>query len=110
MGSPLGLISGYLPDKQAYQLGLMFTQVDNEGVAEWAAGTLVGDTFTSSEPCVGIPGACRKVMKITASSENKEIYTEIDVEVDNRRVLRQSFVVHRESRSEDGKRTLRSSH
>jgi hypothetical protein len=93
----------YLPDKQAYQLGLMFTQVDNKGVAEWASGTLVGDTFTSSELCVGIPGSCRKITKITARPESKEIHTDIDIEVDNRRVLHQSFVLHRESKSGDGK-------
>jgi hypothetical protein len=99
----------YLPDKQAYQLGLMFAQVDNKGVAEWASGMLVGDTFSSSEPCVGIPGACRKITRITASPESKEIYTLVDVQVDNRRVLRQSFVLRRESKSGDGKRSTGSS-
>jgi hypothetical protein len=95
----------YEPEKQTYHLGLMFTQVDNKGIAEWASGTLVGDTFTSSEPCVGIPGACRKITKITARPESKEIYTQVDVEIDNQRVLHQSFVLRRQSKSADGKRT-----
>lgn len=99
----------YLPDKQAYQLGLMFTQVDNKGVAEWASGTLMGDTFTSSEPCVGIPGDCRKITKITASPESDEIYSLVDIQVDSRRVLRQSFVLHRESKSGESKRSPGSS-
>jgi hypothetical protein len=86
----------YQPEKHTYQLGLVFTQVDNKGIAEWASGTLVGDTFTSNEPCVGIPGACRKVTKITARPKSKQITTQVDVEIDNRRVLHQSFVLNRE--------------
>lgn len=79
--------------------GLMFTQVDNKGVAEWASGTLVGDTFTSREPCVDIPGNCQKVTRITARPDSNEIAMLIDVRIDNERVLHQAFLLHRESGS-----------
>ena len=99
----------FIPDKQVHVLGLMFTQVDNNGVAEWASGTLVGDTFISSEPCVDMPGSCRKMTRIAVSPDSKEIHTRVDVEVDNQRVLHQSFVMRRELNSRNGSRTPESS-
>jgi hypothetical protein len=91
------------PEKQLNQWGLMFTQVDNKGVAEWASGTLVGDTFTSKEPCVDILGNCQRVTRITAKPDSDEIAMLVDVRIDDRRVLRQTFLLHRESTGQKGK-------
>jgi len=87
----------YVPERRINRLQLMFTQVDNKGVAEWASGTLVGDTFTATEPCVGISGACQKITRITASPDSDEISMLADVRVDDKPVLRQSFQLHRQS-------------
>jgi hypothetical protein len=77
---------------------VMFTQVDNKGVTEWASGMLVGDTFMSREPCVGIPGDCRKTTRVTARPGSNEISMLIDVRIDDERVLRQVFLLHRDVR------------
>lgn len=85
------------PERQISRWGLMFMQVDSKGVPEWASGTLVGNTFLSREPCVGIPGTCEKITRITARPDSSEISMLVDIEVDGVRVLRQSFLLHRES-------------
>lgn len=95
------LESRYMPEKQLNYWGLMFMQVDNKGLAEWAAGTLVGDTFASREPCVDLP-ACQKTTRITARPDSNEIAMLVEVHIDNERVLRQTFLLHRESRSPTG--------
>jgi hypothetical protein len=97
------LESRYVPELKIDRLNLMFTQVDNKGVAEWASGTLVGDTFTSRVPCVGIAGICEKITRITARPDSSEISMLIDVSIDNQRVLRQVFLLHRESNLSNGK-------
>jgi hypothetical protein len=99
----------YIPELKVDRLNLMFTQVDNKGVAEWASGTLVGDTFTSRAPCVGIPGACQKITRITARPDSKEISMLVDIEIDDQRVLRQAFLLHRESNLRNGKSSTGSS-
>jgi hypothetical protein len=93
----------YMPEIRVNHWGLMFTQVDNKGIAEWASGTLVGDTFTSRESCVGIPGACQKTTRITARPDSDEIFMVVDIHVDNQRVLRQGFQLHRESGTQKSK-------
>jgi hypothetical protein len=93
----------YIPEENVARLALMFTQVDSKGVAEWAAGTLVGDTFISKESCVGIPGDCHKITRITAKPNSNEISMRIDVDIDNQRVLRQEFLLHREPNSRNGR-------
>ncbi len=90
----------HIPEKQLNRWGLMFAQVDNRGVEEWASGTLVGDTFTSREPCVDIPGDCRKTTRITARPGSDEISMLVDVHVNNERVMRQAFLLHRESKDQ----------
>lgn len=84
-----------IPERQLGRWGLMFMQVDSKGVAEWGFGTLVGDTFTSREPCVAVPGACQKITRITARPDSEEITMLVDIRIDNQRVLRQSFLLHR---------------
>lgn len=78
--------------------GLMFTQVDSRGIAEWGSSMLVGDTFTSREPCVavGMAGDCQKITRITAKPDSHEIAMVVDIKVDSQRVLRQAFLLHRE--------------
>lgn len=76
--------------------GIQFMQIDNKGMATHAKGQLTGDTLTTREPC-GIPGACRKVTRITAQPGSEDISMLIDVEIDSRRVLRHALLLHRVS-------------
>lgn len=75
--------------------GLVITQLDSKGEAEWASGELFGDTFHSREACTEIPGECHKIWRITARPDSDEISMQVDVVIDRRRVLRQAFVLHR---------------
>jgi hypothetical protein len=83
--------------------GLIFTQVDSKGIAEWGSGTLVGDTFTSREPCVDTPANCQKITRITARPDSNEITMLVDTRINGERVLRQAFLLHRESSVQKGK-------
>lgn len=76
--------------------GIVAVLVDNKGAGEWASGVLVGDTFLSTELCADIPGACRKITRITALPDSQEISISVEVRVDRKRVLRQVFLLHRE--------------
>jgi hypothetical protein len=87
----------HIPEMQLNRWGLMFALVDNRGIQEWASGTLVGDTFTSREPCVDMPGNCLKVTRITARPDSNEMSMLVDIRIDDQRVLRQTFLLHRES-------------
>jgi hypothetical protein len=89
----------FIPEQQMNRWGLMSMQVDTRGNAEWASGALIGDSFVSKEPCVGMPGDCRKSMRITAERNSDEVTMLVDTEVGKQRVMRQSLVLHRDSRS-----------
>lgn len=88
----------YIPELEMNRWGLMSMQVDTRGNAEWASGALIGDSFVSKEPCVDLPGDCRKSMRITAERNADEITMLVDTEVGEQRVMRQSLVLHRESK------------
>lgn len=92
----------FIPERQMNRWGLMSMQVDSKGTAEWASGALIGDSFLSKEPCVGVQGDCRKSMRITAERNAKEVTMLIDTEVGEQRVMRQSLVLHRESKPRKG--------
>lgn len=98
----------YIPDKRIHRPGLVFTQVDNQGVAEWASGILAGDTFISMEPCVEIPGACEKVTRITARPDSNEISMHLVIRVDGRSVQSHSLVLHREANARTGAQSMES--
>lgn len=75
--------------------GIQFVQVDNKGKIDWASGVLMGDTFTAGELCVGIPGDCQKITRITARPGSNEISMRIEIQIDHQPVMRQAFVLHR---------------
>ncbi len=99
------LQSRYQERNQTYYWSVLSLQVDSKGIAERASGYLVGNTLTSSEPCVGIPGACWKITRIKADPDSKDISMVIDVEIDSQRVLRQSFLLHRVSNRQKARDT-----
>lgn len=75
--------------------GLVLLQLDNKGIPEWNSGVLVGNAFVARESCVGIPGDCHKITRVTINPDN-DISMVVDLHVDRRRVLRQSFQFYRE--------------
>jgi len=82
--------------------GILFVQVDNKGKADWASGVLVGDTFAAGELCVGIPGNCQKITRITARPGSNEISMLIEIRIDHRPVMRQVFLLQRRPESQQG--------
>jgi hypothetical protein len=99
----------YIPEQRLNRWGLMSMQVDSRGRAEWASGALIGDSFVSKGPCVGMPGSCQKHMRITARPNAKEIYMVVDIEVGEQPVMRQALELHRESKAQRGDSSGRSS-
>jgi hypothetical protein len=93
----------YIRGEGANHWGIVFVQVDNNGMGEWASGVLVGDTFLSREPCVDIPGDCHKTTRITALPDSQEIFMSVEVTIDRQRVLRQAFTLEREPDLRTGK-------
>lgn len=87
-------IPGFLPTGY---WGVIFTQVDNRGIVEWGSGMVLGDTFISKEPCVGVDtnGPCQKITRVTARPNSTGISMSVDINIDNQRVLRQVFLLHR---------------
>lgn len=93
---------GVMHRDKSEHMGLLIMQMDSNGVAEWASGELAGDTFLSREPCTD--GACHKITRITATPGSSQISMTVDFEINNRRVLRQAFVLHREPGSRNAER------
>ena len=87
----------FIPEQRINRWGLMSMQVDSKGKAEWSSGALIGDSFVSKERCVGIPGECKKNMRITARPNAKEVTMLIDTEIGEQRVMRQALVLNRKS-------------
>jgi hypothetical protein len=79
----------------ANNLGIVLVQVDNMGVGEFASGVLVDDTFLSNEPCLDIPGDCRRITRFTVNPENTGIFMTLEVRIDRQRVMRQVFTMQR---------------
>jgi hypothetical protein len=86
------------PPREGPGRGLQFLQLDNRGIADGASSRLIGDAFMSSENCMDIPGDCQKFTRITARPDSNEISMQVDVEMNGKRVLRQAFLLRRESR------------
>jgi hypothetical protein len=82
--------------------GIQFVQVDNKGRIDWASGVLTGDTFTAGELCVGIPGNCQKITRITAKPDSNEIAMLIEIQIDHLPVMRQAFLLRRELKLQQG--------
>lgn len=74
--------------------GIQFMQLDSKGIATHGSGKLTGDTLVASEPC-GPRDTCRKVTRITARPESDEITMIVDIQIDSRREIRHSFLLHR---------------
>jgi len=76
-------------------IGIRYLQVDNKGLANYGQGYLVGDTLTTTTPCVGIEGECRRITTIDAHPDGNTTEMRIDIEQDFVRTVRFSFVLHR---------------
>ncbi len=76
-------------------LAIRYLQLDSRGLANGGWGYLQGDTVTTREPCVDIPGNCRRITHISARADGKLIQTQVDIEVDGKRLVRFMFVQRR---------------
>jgi len=76
-------------------LGVRFMQVDNKGYADSGQAYLVGDTLTTTMPCVGLGENCQRVTRINAHPDLKVIEMQVEIEKDSRRRARLRFVLNR---------------
>lgn len=100
--APAVSVLGVVPDLPGMQL----MEIDNQGMASHSRGTLSGDTLTMTGPC-GLPGSCRRVTRVTATSGSGQVSMRIDFESGTYRV-REEFLLHRVSdlQSRDVRRTI----
>ncbi len=94
---PAMVLYGLDPD----ELAVHYLQVDNKGVADGGLGYLLGDTMTTKDPCVGVPGDCTRTTKITAQRDGKLVQMQIDVEMEGQLAVRYLFVMRPMMRFKD---------
>ena len=98
---PAMIMYGLDPD----HLGIHYLQVDSKGMANAALGYLVGDTLTTTTPCVDIPGHCERATRIDAQPDGKIVHMQIDINDEFNRVVRFNFVLTRTSEGWTGETT-----
>jgi hypothetical protein len=86
---PAMVLYGLDPD----ELAVHYLLVDNKGVADGGLGFIKGDTMTTADPCVGIPGDCTRTTKITAQRDGKLVQMQIDIEREGNLAVRYLFVM-----------------
>jgi hypothetical protein len=76
-------------------LGIQFLHVGSTGMADSGMGYLAGDTLTTTTACVDLPGDCKRISRIEAPPDSKVIRMQTDIEQDEQRVVRYTFVLRR---------------
>ena len=76
-------------------LGIRFLQVDNQGLANFGQGYLVGDTLITTTPCPDVTGNCQRTTRITAHADGKLIEMQIEIVQDYERRVRYRFLLQR---------------
>lgn len=93
--NPAMILYGLDPDRR----GIHFLQVDKYGIAEGGLGYLDGNTLVTSAPCEAIPGDCKRITRVTAQPDGKQIQMQVDIEQEGRRTVRYKFYMRRLSRA-----------
>jgi hypothetical protein len=94
---PAMVLYGLDPD----ELAVHYLLVDNKGVADGGLGYLKGDTMTTADPCVGIPGDCTRTTRITAEPDGKLVQMQIDIEREGQLAVRYLFAMRPMMRFKD---------
>ena len=79
----------------ADRLAIRYMQVDNNGLADRGWGYLVADSLTTTMPCMGIAGNCRRISRITPQADGRIVGMQVDIELDSERIARYQFVLRR---------------
>ncbi len=77
-------------------LAIQSLHVDSRGMADSGLGYLAGDTLTTTTDCVDLPGDCKRISRIEAQPDGKLIRMQTDIEQDEKRVVRYTFVLRRQ--------------
>jgi hypothetical protein len=104
-----GGISSMAPAMLEYGLDpvasrIRYLQVDNQSLAEGAAGVLKGDTMTTRVRCANTPASqlCERVTRIYAPPDSKYVQVTIDMERNHDRVTSLSLDLRRMAADEAG--------
>lgn len=96
--TPATIIYGFEADR----LAIRYLLVHGNGFAEGGQDYLRGNTLTTTTGCVGIPGECRRVMRVNARPDGAIVQMQTDILMDSIRVVRYLFVLHRLPRKGSG--------
>lgn len=99
-----GGVSTLAPAMIAYafevdRIALRYMMVDSTGTSEAGMDYLRGNTFSATSGCIGIPGDCKRVMRVNARSDGNLVQMQIDIIRDSRLALRYLFVMNRTQRA-----------
>lgn len=89
---PAVLLLGFEPAAP----GISHVFLDNKGVADIAVGKMASpDTMLSRSKCLGIQGNCERTVRITAEPDLRAVRMNIDLAVDQQRLVGFAFVMQR---------------
>lgn len=77
------------------EIGVRFTQVDDDGVAESGTAKLFDDTLISTSPCARTKEKCIRSVRITAAADFKSVKMTMATEVDGKRTGGHQITLHR---------------
>lgn len=90
--SPAILLFGFEPALP----GISHVFLDNKGVADTAVGAMTSpNTMVSRSKCIGMPGNCERMVRITAEPDLGTIRMNIDLAVDEQKSVSFAFVLQR---------------
>jgi hypothetical protein len=81
------------------RIALRYMLVDSKGTAEVGSDYLRGNTFSVTSDCIGIPGDCKRVMRVNARPDGRLVQMQIDIIRDSRLALRYRFEMNRAGRA-----------
>ena len=97
----VGGVSNLNPRDDAFgfepnRIGIRHMLVGNDGIADGAMGYLLsGDTLVTHSKCGGVAGTCSRVVRGTAEPDAQTVRMEIEMQIDLRKAVTITFVMHR---------------
>jgi hypothetical protein len=76
-------------------LGIRSQMVDSLGMANGGLGYLYGDTLVTTTDCVDLPGNCKRIARVSAQPDGKQVQMDIEIQRDLARIAHYVFELRR---------------